>query len=50
LEVEHGLALGVVLGLDDLPRGLGAGRAQAGAFAGGGVHAIEAVAPDAPAD
>ena len=50
LQIEHGLAFGVVLGLDDLPGVVLAGCAQAGAFAGGFIHAIELVAPDAPAD
>jgi hypothetical protein len=47
LQIEHGLAFGLVLGFNDLPGFLFVGGAQAGAFAGGGVHAIEAVAPDA---
>jgi hypothetical protein len=47
LQVEHGLALGLVLRFDDLPGFLFVGGAQAGAFAGGGVHAIEAAPPDA---
>ncbi len=40
MQVEHRLALGVVLGLDNLAGFIGIGGAQAGAFAGGGVHAI----------
>src|SRR5208283_3910648 len=49
LQVEDGLAFGVVPSLDDLPGFVLVGGAEAGAFAGGGVHAIELVSPDAPA-
>ena len=45
LQIEHRLAFGLVLGFDDLPGFLFVGRAQAGAFAGRGVHAIEPVCP-----
>lgn len=41
------LAFGVVFGLDQLPGLVLVGGLQAGAFAGGGVHAIELVSPDA---
>ena len=50
LEIQHRLAFGVVLGLDDLPGVVFAGGAQAGAFAGVVVHAVEASATDATAD
>jgi hypothetical protein len=49
LEIKHRLAFGLVLGFNDLPAGFFVGRAQAGAFAGGGIHAIEPVSPNAPA-
>ena len=42
----HGLAFGVVPGLDNLPGFVLVGGAEAGAFAGGGVHAIEFVSPN----
>ena len=50
LQVEDGLAFGVVLGRDDLLGVVLVGRAKTGALASGGVHAIELVAPDAPAN
>ena len=47
LQIEHWLAFGLVFGFNNLPGFLLVGGAQAGAFAGGGVHAIEPIAPDA---
>lgn len=41
LQIEHGLALGLVLGFDDLARFVLVGGLKTGAFAGGLVHAIE---------
>ncbi len=49
LQVQHGLAFGVVPGLDDLPGLVLVGGAETGAFAGGGIHAIEFVSPNSPA-
>ena len=47
LQIEHGLPFGVVPGLDNLAGLVFVGDTQAGAFAGGGVHAIELVSPNA---
>ena len=48
LEIEDGLALGLVLGLDQLPGGPFVGRLQARPFAGLSVHAVKRVTPTAP--
>ena len=49
LEIEHGLALGLVLCLDHLPCFVGVRGLQAGAFPGGLVHAVEHSSADAAA-
>ena len=41
LEVEHGLALGLVFGFDELPGFVLVGGLEAGALAGGFVHAVK---------
>src|ERR1017187_8760899 len=46
LEIEHGLALGLILRLNDLPGFVAVGGLQAGALAGGFVHAIEHAAAE----
>ena len=46
LQVKNGLAFGVVLGRDNLPGLVLIGRAETGALAGAGVHAIKLIAPD----
>jgi len=47
LEVEHRLALGDVLGLNDLRGLVRVGRAQAGAASGLGVNTVKGSSPDA---
>jgi len=46
LQVQDGLALSLVLGFDDLDRGILIVSPQTGALAGGGINAVESVAPD----
>jgi hypothetical protein len=47
LEIQHWLALGLIFGLNDLPGFITVGGLQAGAFAGGFIHAIIYPATDA---
>ena len=50
LQIEPRLPLSLVLGLDDPTGFVGVDRLQAGALAGGFIHAIEHSAPVAPVD
>lgn len=50
LQIQRGLSVRIVLGLDQLAGLLFAGRVQAAAFAGYGVHAIKVSTPAAPTD
>jgi hypothetical protein len=50
LEIQGGLLLGLILGVDDLHGGPTVGRVEAGALAQTGVVAVELSSPAAPAD
>ena len=49
VQIEHGLAFGLVLGVHDLLGFVAVGGLEAGAFAGGFVHAIEHSATESAA-
>jgi hypothetical protein len=50
LEIQGGLLLGLILGVDDLHGGPTVGRVEAGALTQAGVVAVELSSPAAPAD